>query len=167
MRIAGVCLLLLALVAKSSLAAVFQYAVPVATAKSESQAFLWIPPQAKQVRGVVMAGMTLMEREFAKDAVIRKACTDEQLAIVFLKCGLSAADPQRVLDDFAASSGYQELSVVPLMFVGHSAGGPQAKDCAITFASRCFGLVQYRGGVPGGSRGSSNQRHTNNSPAQR
>ena len=24
---------------------------------------MWIPPQAKQVRGVVMAGMTLMERE--------------------------------------------------------------------------------------------------------
>jgi len=132
-------------------AAVFQYAAPVATAKSESQAFLWIPPQAKQVRGVVMAGMTLMEREFVKDAVIRKACTDEQLAIVFLKCGLSAADPQRVLDDFAAISGYRELSVAPLFFVGHSAGGPQAKDCAIKFASRCFGLVQYRGGVPGGS----------------
>ncbi len=54
-------------------AAVFQYAAPVAMGKGQSEAFLWIPPEAKQMRGVVMAGMTLMEREFVKDPVIRKA----------------------------------------------------------------------------------------------
>lgn len=36
--------------------AVFQYATPVAATKGQSNAFLWIPPEAKQVRGVVMAG---------------------------------------------------------------------------------------------------------------
>src|SRR4051812_48168612 len=77
-------------------AAVFQYSVPVSTDKGASQAFCWIPPDAKQVRGVVVAGMTLMEREFVKDLQIRKACADEQLAIVFLKCGLSAVDVQKV-----------------------------------------------------------------------
>jgi hypothetical protein len=131
-------------------AAVFQYSVPAATSKASRAAFLWIPPQAEQVRGVVIGGMTLMEREFAKDRQIRKACADQQLAIVFLKCGLSQTDVQKVLDDFAQVSGYQELSVAPLMFIGHSAGGPQAKALAIKMVSRCFGLVQYRGGVPGG-----------------
>ena len=121
------------------------------TAKGESQAFLWVPPAAQQVRGVIMAGMTLMEREFVKDPVIRRTCADEQLVIVFLKCGLGATDLQRVLEDLANVSGYGELSVAPLCFVGHSAGGPQAKECAIKFAERCFGLVQYRGGVPGGT----------------
>ena len=42
--------------------AVFQYSIPVATSKGESSAFLWTPPEAKQVRGVVMAGMTLIPR---------------------------------------------------------------------------------------------------------
>jgi hypothetical protein len=130
--------------------AVFQYAVAVETAKGPSAAFLWIPPEAKQVRGVVMGGMTLMEREFAKDPAIRKACADQRLAIVFLKCGLGGADLQKVLDDLAKMSGYHELSFAPLAFVGHSAGGPQAKACAAKMAARCFGLVQYRGGVPGG-----------------
>jgi hypothetical protein len=55
-----------------------------------------------------------------------------------------------VLNDLARVSGYRELPVAPLMFVGHSAGGPQAKGLAIKMADRCFGLVQYRGGVPGG-----------------
>ncbi len=131
-------------------AAVFQYMVPAATAKDASAAFLWIPPKAQQVRGVVMGGMTLAERELAKDQDIRKACAKENLAIVFLKCGLGAVDVQKVLDDLANASGYRELSVAPLFFVGHSAGGPQAKACAIGMANRCFGLVQYRGGIPGG-----------------
>ncbi|MCX5683837.1 MAG: hypothetical protein NT049_09150, partial [Planctomycetota bacterium] len=120
------------------------------TEKGESEAFLWIPPQAREVRGVVMAGMTLMEREFSKDARIRQACADQQLAIVFLKCGLLAADPQKVLDDLAKASGYRELAVAPLMFIGHSAGGPVAAATAAKMAARCFALVLYRGGVPSG-----------------
>jgi len=130
--------------------AVFQYAVPVETERGPRQAFLWIPPRARQVRGVVMGGMTLMEREFAKDARIRQACAAEQLAVVFLKCGLGSVDVQKVLDELAAVSGYRELSAAPLLFVGHSAGGPQAKALAVKLARRCFGLVQYRGGGPGG-----------------
>jgi len=144
-------LLILAISPASASAAVFQYSVPVATSKGSRPAYLWIPPQAANVRGVVMGGMTLMEREFAKDQRIRQACAEARLAIVFLKCGLSAADLQNVLDDLARVSGYRELSAAPLMFVGHSAGGPQAKARAIEMADRCFGLVQYRGGVPGGS----------------
>jgi hypothetical protein len=91
-----------------------------------------------------------MERECAKDPVIRRACADERLAIIFLKCGLGGADLQKVLDDLARVSGYGELAGAPLLFVGHSAGGPQAKAVAVRMAARCFGLVQYRGGVPGG-----------------
>ena len=33
-----------------------------------------------------------MERELAKDARIRRACTEQDLAIVFLKCGVKGTD---------------------------------------------------------------------------
>jgi len=62
-------------------AAVFQYSVPVATSRGDRSAFLWIPSGAKQVCGVVIGGMTLMEREFAKDRCIRKACADQQVGM--------------------------------------------------------------------------------------
>lgn len=143
-------LLSLAFLAASARAAVFQYAIPVAAAKGESMAFLWLPPEARQVRGIVMVGMTLAERELAKDPRIRQACAAEGLAIVFLKCGLGAVDIPMVLDALASASGYRELAAAPLLFFGHSAGGPQAKAAAAAMAERCFGLVQYRGGVPGG-----------------
>ncbi|MBM3997720.1 MAG: hypothetical protein FJ303_26790 [Planctomycetes bacterium] len=129
-------------------AAVFQYAVELPAKKGNATAFLWLPPEAKQVRGVLMAGMTLAERELVKDPQIRKACEAEQLAIVFLTTGLGSVNIQEVLDEFAKASGYRELSVAPLFFVGHSAGGPQAKAAAAKFADRCFGVMQYRGGAP-------------------
>ena len=140
------------LLAATSSAAVFQYAAPVATSKGPREAFLWIPPEAQRIRGVVLAGMTLAEREIAKDSRIRRACDDEQLAIIFLKCGLGSANIERVLADFAEASGYDELTSAPLFLVGHSAGGPQAKMLAIEMAPRCFGLMLYRGGVPGGEQ---------------
>jgi pimeloyl-ACP methyl ester carboxylesterase len=59
-------------------------------------------------------------------------------------------DIQKVLDELARNSGYSELAVAPLFFVGHSAGGPQAKAAARRYRERCFGVVQYRGGSPGG-----------------
>jgi pimeloyl-ACP methyl ester carboxylesterase len=148
----AVALSLVLTVAGSGSAAVFQYAVPVATARGEREAFLWIPPKAQYVRGIVLGGMTLAERELAQDPRIRAACADEHLAIVFVKCGIGSVDVQQMLDDLGRLSGYRELSSAPLFLVGHSAGGPQAKQLAIEMASRCFGLVQYRGGVPGGEQ---------------
>jgi len=130
--------------------AVFQFATVVKTsAGKSSDAFLWIPPRAQQVRGVLFAGMTSAERELVKDAVVRRVCSEASLAIVFVKTGISSVNVQRVLDDFAAASGYDELSVAPLFFVGHSAGGPQAKAAAVAHRDRCFGVMQYRGGSPG------------------
>ncbi len=129
-------------------AAVFQYTVPIKQEKGEQPAFLWVPPDAKQLRGVIMVGMTVMEKEFSKDPVIRKACADQQIAIIFMKAGLSQTNLQKVLDDLAAASGYKELSVAPLFFLGHSANGPPAHDMAVKYADRCFGVVQYRGGGP-------------------
>ncbi len=92
-------LIILALTAVAASAAVFQYSMPAVTSKEA--AFLWIPSGAGQVRGVVMCGMTLVEREYAKDERVRQACANQQLAIVFLKCGLSQAELQKVLDDLA------------------------------------------------------------------
>jgi len=129
--------------------AVFQFAAAVKTRSGEHDAFLWIPPRAQQVRGVLFAGMTSAERELVKDPAVRGVCCEESLAIVFLKTGISSVDVQQVLDDFAAVSGYREMSVAPLFFVGHSAGGPQAKAAAVAHRDRCFGLMQYRGGSPG------------------
>lgn len=138
---------LLLAVAPAARAVLFQYQVEVPGDKPSS-ALVWIPAAAAQVRGVVLAGTTLMEAEFVRDPAIRAACADQQLALIYLRCGLGTPALQAVLDNAARVSGYREIAVAPLFFVGHSAGGPQAHDAAVKFAARCFGLIQYRGGGP-------------------
>jgi hypothetical protein len=143
-------LLLLPVFAICAPAAVFQYQLEVPARKGTSTVHLWIPAAAERVRGVVVSGMTLMEKDFSIDPVIRAVCADEGLAIIFSQAGLGGLPIPQVLADFAAVSGYAELAQAPLFLVGHSAGGPQAKQRAIEFADRCFGLCQYRGGAPDG-----------------
>lgn len=130
--------------------AVFQYVAPVGDPAKPGEAFLWIPPSSPQVRGILASSMTLAEKHMSVDPQIRKACADQHLAILFMTLGTDATGLQSVLDELAKVSGYRELSFAPLMFAGHSAGGPPAKKLATHFASRCFGLMQYRGGIPGG-----------------
>ncbi len=91
-----------------------------------------------------------MERRFVKNGRIRQACDSQDLAILFTDTGLAAVDVPNLLSRFAAVSGYAELPRAPLLFVGHSAGGPQARDLAREYADRCFGLIQHRGGLADG-----------------
>lgn len=131
--------------------AVFQYGLDF-TYDNKGQprtgnAWLWVPTSHPQVRGVIVAGLTSMERRFVKHPTIRKACDDAGLAILFVNTGLRTADVPALLAAFAKESGYDELPRAPLMFVGHSAGGPQAQFLATQFADRCFGLIQHRGGL--------------------
>lgn len=131
---------------------VFQYRQTFLDNKDrEREAFLWIPAGSSQVRGIIASGMTLMEREMSQDPLIRKACADQDLAILFSTVGIGSVDLNGLLQGFAEISGYRELPYAPLMFVGHSAGGPPSGILATTLADRCFGLVQYRGGGPGNS----------------
>ena len=89
------------------------------------------------------------ERAIVQDPLIRDACRSQQLAIVFSRAPLTPESLQEFLATFAEQSGYDELPVAPLFFHGHSAGGPAAKRLAIAFADRCFGLMQFRGGIAG------------------
>jgi len=141
--------LALSLATASAHAQIFQYRFPYMTEGGKpTEAFLWLPADAKAIRGVVIAGMTLAERELVKDPAIRKACAEQSIAVIFLRTGLGTTDPEKLLNELARTTGYKELAAAPMFFIGHSAGGPQAKDRAVRYANRCFGLMQYRGGGP-------------------
>jgi hypothetical protein len=148
---------LLALAAPAP-AAVYQYAVPVTAANGkEVTAFLWVPPDADRVRGVLVGGSILMEPAFAADPGIRTACAAEKLAIVLFNPHLDAvfdsADKksdallQKALDALAQASGYRELSVAPLFPFGHSVASIFASHVVCRWPDRCFGALLFKGGI--------------------
>ncbi len=133
-------------------AAVFQYAFDYTFEnkgkEQTSTVWLWVPPGAEGVKGVVIAGLTSAERRMVSDPAIRAAAAEAGLAIVFTDSGLGRLDVQETLDRFAKASGYEELRHAPIVWLGHSAGGPQAMEKAKAMPDRTLALLQYRGGVP-------------------
>ena len=47
---------------------IYQYSVPI----ENRAAYLWIPPECKQVRGVIISLANLLERRWLEDPIIRK-----------------------------------------------------------------------------------------------
>ncbi|MCC5850622.1 MAG: hypothetical protein JJU29_21250 [Verrucomicrobia bacterium] len=127
-------------------AVVFQYALELE--REHQRVFLWIPAEAEEIKGILVAGTTSIEKDLVRDPRVREVCNEKSIAILFGTPGLHGFFNQELLDQFAEKSGYAELSTAPLFFVGHSAGGPQAKDLAKQYADRTFGLMLSRGGIP-------------------
>ncbi|HEU4901925.1 MAG TPA: hypothetical protein VFT06_04010 [Flavisolibacter sp.] len=109
---------------------VYQYSVPV----GDRQAFLWVPPNCKDVRGVIISLSNLLERKWLEDPLIRKTATEEGLGIIWVGPGKASpltADMkpgagealQKMLKDLASESGYSEIEYAPILPMGHSANG--------------------------------------------
>lgn len=113
---------------------IYQYSVPI----ENRIAYLWIPPNCKQVRGVIISLANMVERDWLEDPIIRKTAAEEGLGIIWIGRGSRSAARsvftadmktgagellEKMLDDFAGESGYRELKFAPIISMGHSANG--------------------------------------------
>ena len=108
---------------------VFQYEVvlpPDAKGKKDS-AYLWIPPQAKEIRGLLLGGV----QDVIFEDSIRAACAEVQVGILTGAMPVSISDDMQVtgmdrleeiIKDLATQSGHPELVGAPFMPYGWSAG---------------------------------------------
>ncbi|MEI7832788.1 MAG: hypothetical protein WCJ56_06290, partial [bacterium] len=140
-RLLGLVVLATLLLAGQAWGAVFQYSLPT------KGIYLWIPPKAEHVRGIIIGGQTLIEKTFVQDPQIRAVAEEQQLAIVFMLQGgggfdmaaYKATGTQPMFAELAKISGYPELEYVPLMSVCHSAAGEFGRNVAYYHPERCFG----------------------------
>jgi hypothetical protein len=121
---------------------VYQY-----SAKAEgNEAYLWIPPDCKYVRGVIIAMSNMLERKWLESAIIRKTASKEGLGIIWINLSNSALgnEPElnadmtkgsgvvleNLLKQLADISGYKEIAYAPIISTGHSAHGQFAWTAA-------------------------------------
>jgi len=145
------CVVFLLLFSCRSLAADYQWSVPLEGKDNQSRAFLWIPPNCKYVRGIVLASQVILEKQVCDNVHIREACAKEGLGIIivfrsslttfYYKNGGEDKKLQKILDDLATISGYSEISVAPLFTVGHSGGGIGAWNIGYWNPARVFGIL--------------------------
>lgn len=142
--------------------AVYQYSVPVPDSR-EMRAYLWVSPQCRHVRGVLIGIQNMLEQSILGDPVIRQAATDCNLGIVFITPGDDFNGtpknpyhlfnpPQYVADhivqtlkDLATESGYSEIAAAPMIPVGHSAATPFVWGLARALPHRTIAVLPIKG----------------------
>jgi hypothetical protein len=110
----------------------WQWSVPVNGVENNARAFLWIPSDCRQVHGFVLAQHNMEEISILENPIFRK----EMAALGFAEIWVSPSPnvlkffdfskgageiTNAYIDSLAKVSGYDELSYVPVVPIGHSA----------------------------------------------
>ena len=137
-------------------AQVWQWSVSVKSARNgASRAFLWIPPDCRQVRAVVLAQNNMEEQSIIEHPVFRLAMSKLSFAIIWVSPSFDnlfrfnegAGEMfNGIMKDLANESGYTELTYAPVAGIGHSAAAswpyyfaawnPQRTLCAISVSGQ-------------------------------
>jgi len=109
--------------------------------------YLWLPPKAEGVRGVIMSSVGRIT-QLSGDSTIRKACKESDIGIMGclnLDGNFAVADTQYInnaLAEFALQSKLPELNNIPLASYGTSVGGIFAWEVAYAYPGRFFAIIQ-------------------------
>jgi hypothetical protein len=143
-------------------AAEWQWSIAVESmVSSENQdhprAFLWIPPQCKQVRGVVVGQHNMEEEPILEHPLFRKALSELNFAAVWITPGLDLAFNtgkgagdhfNTMMTALAKESGYTELEVAPIVPIGHSAAASYPWNFAAWNPQRTLAAISVSGQWP-------------------
>lgn len=145
--------------------AVWQWSVPVKSVVSKENdqnptAFLYIPPQTKKLRGVVVGQFNMLERPLMENAKFREALAKLGYGCIWIAPSLFGSHfdfndhskgkaMQEVFDALAEVSGYRELSTIPFVGLGHSAMASFPYELALWKPERALAGISYDGSTPG------------------
>jgi autotransporter-associated beta strand protein len=154
--------------------ALWQWSIPITGIVSgetndNPRAFLYIPPNVKTVRGVIIGQHNMLEEPILEHSAVRQGLADAAMAAIWVSPAFDGsfnftANPttpalfQQMMDALAAESGYAELSKTPVVWIGHSAMAEApyffaAWDTQHSLASgepkRCAAAISVKGWYPG------------------
>ncbi len=146
----------------SSYSQVWQWSVKLNSSISKEtndhpQAYLWIPENCKQVRGVVFTQHNMIEEGMLENPYFRKVMTELGFAEVWVTPLISQTydvtkNEDKIIDEMftslAAVSGYKELAYAPIIPMGHSAMASFPWNFAAFNPERTLSLVSIHGDTP-------------------
>lgn len=124
---------------------------------AEPEAFLWIPPDCRQVKAVVVGQHNMCEEPILENAVFRKTMAELSFAIVWISPGIDQQWDVRngcpkvfddMMDSLAGKSGYSELKYAPIVPLGHSAMATFPWNFAAWNPDRTLAIISYHGDAP-------------------
>ena len=158
----NVFILILCIISFTVKAQVWQWSVPVQgmihpETNSNPQAFLWIPENCKQVKGVILCMHNMVEEGMLENANFRKTMAEIGFAEVWVTPGLDITFDfhkgiqehfQTMMNDLAEASGYTELATAPIVPMGHSAMASYPWNFGAWNPNRTLAMVSIHGDTP-------------------
>lgn len=155
-------LLCLSFFCVSGYAQIWQWSVKLNTTISQEtndhpQAFLWVPENCKQIKGVVFGQHNMIEEGMLENPYFRKVMAELDFAEVWVTPVVSwtydtSKNEDKIIDEMfqslAAASGYQELAYAPIVPIGHSAMASFPWNFAAFNPERTLALVSVHGDAP-------------------
>ena len=130
-----------------------------------SRAFLYIPPETKKLRGVVIGQFNMLERPIMEHPAFRKVMQELDYGCIWIaptwfsgkpwNGNLDPRNPKHTepLDamfrKLAEVSGYSELASIPFVGIGHSAMADFPYQLAAWKPERTIAGISYDGTAPG------------------
>lgn len=123
------------------------------------RAFLWVPPDCEQVRGIVFGQNNMLEQGILEHPRFRSALAKLGFAEVFIAPTFdtwqnttnNAATNEKfeqLLEHLAQESGYNELQWAPVIPIGHSAMATFPWDFAAWNSKRTLAILSIHGDAP-------------------
>lgn len=123
----------------------------------QAEAFLWIPPDCRQVKAVVLGQHNMCEETIFEHGTFRKTLSELGIAIIWITPGIDQQwdvrkGCQQIFEDMmsglAQKSGYSELNYAPVIPLGHSAMATFPWNFAAWNADRTLAVISYKGDAP-------------------
>ena len=148
----------------SAKAAEYEWSVSVDSislpnSEQHPRAFLWIPPNCKQVRGIVVGQNNMLEEGLLQHPDFRKTLAQLGFAEIFIAptfdtwqnaTNNDSANKKfdALLKSLADESGYEELPFVPIIPIGHSAMASFPWNFAAWNSQRTLAILSVHGDAP-------------------
>lgn len=146
-----------------AVAACWQYRVDVPRGPNKEgqpqppgHAYLWVPPAAAALRGLLVGGRLGIELELAHDPEVRRACAANAIGILYFDPHVSATFTYwkddsaerflKALDAVAAGANRPEVRRVPWITMGHSTAGIFCRNVAYWKPGRTAGVLHIKSG---------------------
>jgi hypothetical protein len=119
--------------------------------------FLWIPPDCRQVRAVVICNHNMIEQGILEHPQMRETLSELGMAEVWCVPVLdqpfdfnagAGKHLEKVLNALADESGYEELKIATLIPLGHSASATFPWNCAAWNPGRTLAILSIHGDAP-------------------
>ncbi len=133
--------------------------ITTGNAVTHPRAFLWVPPDCKQVRGVVVGQNNMLEEGILQHPDFRKALAQLGFAEIFVaptfdtwqnstNNGATNGKFDALLKSLGDESGYAELQFAPIVPIGHSAMASYPWNFAAWNPARTLAILSVHGDAP-------------------